>query len=138
MDELTDYQRDMLRLDPEARHFTLGRNCPMCGSFRVGSMRHRDGTRVGRCRCGHRAIVDEPASDAPPVAQPDDVLDRLAQAIELTPLDDAPLEPDELAHLWSEGGARCPACGHLTVLHNGHCCEFCLIDGCPCEWGQLP
>lgn len=65
MDELTEYQRDMLKLDPEATHFTLGRNCPMCGSFRVGSQTHRDGTRVGRCHCGHRAIVDVPEATGP-------------------------------------------------------------------------
>lgn len=33
---------------------------------------------------------------------------------------------------------RCPACGHLEIFHNDHCCTFCLVDGCECEWGELP
>ena len=47
------------------------------------------------------------------------------------------LLPEELAYLRSEDGVRCHACGHLDVLHNSHCCQFCLIDGCPCEWGRM-
>ena len=27
---------------------------------------------------------------------------------------------------------RC-ACGHLWVLHNGHCCSFCTVPNCKCE-----
>lgn len=27
---------------------------------------------------------------------------------------------------------RC-GCGHLVALHNGHCCSFCMVPGCPCE-----
>ncbi len=33
---------------------------------------------------------------------------------------------------------RCKACGHLNVLHNDHCCSFCTLPGCPCEWGEMP
>jgi hypothetical protein len=32
---------------------------------------------------------------------------------------------------------RCEACGHLEALHNGHCCVFCMVPGCPCEWGKV-
>jgi hypothetical protein len=35
-------------------------------------------------------------------------------------------------------GRRCHACGHLQVFHNDHCCQFCLIPECPCEWGRMP
>jgi hypothetical protein len=27
---------------------------------------------------------------------------------------------------------RCEGCGHLAVLHNGHCCSFCTVAKCPC------
>ena len=30
---------------------------------------------------------------------------------------------------------RCSECGHLCVLHNDHCCSFCMIPGCSCEKG---
>lgn len=33
------------------------------------------------------------------------------------------LRDDEIAYLGTE---RC-YCGHLTSLHNDHCCEFCLV-----------
>ena len=50
------------------------------------------------------------------------------------------LRPEEIEYL--ENGTehtngRCTACGHLEVLHNFHCCEFCRIPGCACEWGEL-
>ena len=32
---------------------------------------------------------------------------------------------------------RCEACGQLNALHCWHCCEFCLIEDCGCEWGEL-
>lgn len=32
---------------------------------------------------------------------------------------------------------RCEACNHLEVLHNEHCCPFCMIEGCNCEWGEI-
>jgi hypothetical protein len=46
------------------------------------------------------------------------------------------LLPDEEKHL--EESERCTACGHLWVFHNHHCCEFCTIDDCKCEWGRMP
>lgn len=33
---------------------------------------------------------------------------------------------------------RCDACGHLEALHNGHCCSFCMVTDCPCDWGKIP
>lgn len=39
------------------------------------------------------------------------------------------LRPDEIVFLQ---GARC-GCGHLYSLHNTHCCQFCMVDGCECE-----
>ena len=45
------------------------------------------------------------------------------------------LRPDEADYL---GSIRCAACGHLMALHNDHCCEFCMVTGCPCEWGEMP
>lgn len=51
----------------------------------------------------------------------------------MTPLD---LRPEELAHL--EASKRCDACGHLEALHNGHCCEFCMVPQCPCKWEEMP
>ena len=44
------------------------------------------------------------------------------------------LLPEEKKYLT---GPRCEACGHLAVLHNDHCCSFCLLPDCPCEWGIL-
>lgn len=44
------------------------------------------------------------------------------------------VKPDEAAYLASD---RCEACGHLSALHNGHCCVFCMIPGCRCEWGEV-
>lgn len=44
------------------------------------------------------------------------------------------VKPDEAAHLASD---RCEARGHLTALHNGHCCVFCMVPGCTCEWGEV-
>lgn len=35
-------------------------------------------------------------------------------------------------------GLRCGACGHLDSLHNYHCCDFCTVVGCECEWGRVP
>lgn len=32
---------------------------------------------------------------------------------------------------------RCEACGHLEELHNGHCCSFCMVPGCRCEWDEI-
>lgn len=36
------------------------------------------------------------------------------------------------------GSERCPACGHLMALHNQHCCDFCKVPDCPCQWGEVP
>lgn len=33
---------------------------------------------------------------------------------------------------------RCEACGHLDIFHNDHCCPFCLVEDCPCEYGLMP
>ena len=64
-------------------------------------------------------------------------------------LDDLELLPEEIDFLkagrefWDSKAKkkyvviRCKACGHLESLHNGHCCEFCMIPGCPCEWGKV-
>lgn len=32
--------------------------------------------------------------------------------------------------------ARCDGCGHLMVLHNLHCCEYCLVARCRCRRGS--
>lgn len=52
------------------------------------------------------------------------------------------LLPEEVKHLTEPGSEgvemRCRACGHLAALHNGHCCVFCMIKDCPCEWGEMP
>lgn len=47
------------------------------------------------------------------------------------------LREDEIAWLASLK-RRCAACGHLELLHNEHCCSFCLIAGCPCSFGYIP
>lgn len=31
-----------------------------------------------------------------------------------------------------ENPERC-SCGHLEIFHNGHCCCFCLVEGCECR-----
>lgn len=31
---------------------------------------------------------------------------------------------------------RCKNCGHLSVLHNGHCCSFCTVEDCECKESQ--
>jgi hypothetical protein len=36
-----------------------------------------------------------------------------------------------------EASERCEACGHLEALHNYHCCEFCTVPGCRCEYGEV-
>lgn len=41
-------------------------------------------------------------------------------------------------YVGTEQKQRCDACGHLEVLHNRHCCQFCMIPGCLCEWGKMP
>lgn len=41
------------------------------------------------------------------------------------------LTEDERAFL-SES-KRCKRCGHLNVLHNGHCCSFCTLPDCNCD-----
>ena len=32
---------------------------------------------------------------------------------------------------------HCEACGHLEALHNNHCCQYCKVPGCKCEWGEI-
>ena len=39
---------------------------------------------------------------------------------------------------WLSSSSRCDACGHLDELHNSHCCTFCMVPGCPCEWDEMP
>lgn len=29
---------------------------------------------------------------------------------------------------------QCTNCGHLEIFHNQHCCLFCKIPDCKCEW----
>lgn len=29
---------------------------------------------------------------------------------------------------------RCVNCGHLSALHNSHCCVFCTMPDCECYW----
>jgi hypothetical protein len=52
------------------------------------------------------------------------------------------LLPEEVKHLtipeFEGAEMRCRTCGHLAALHNRHCCEFCMIEDCPCEWGEMP
>ena len=48
------------------------------------------------------------------------------------------LREDERRWLEEDETERCGACGHLMALHNHHCCEFCIVPGCPCEWGKVP
>lgn len=45
------------------------------------------------------------------------------------------LRGDELKFLASS--PRCQVCGHLLALHNYHCCTFCTVPGCRCEWDKL-
>lgn len=45
------------------------------------------------------------------------------------------LKSDEYEYLRDNG--RCSACGHLKALHNSHCCTFCMMPGCKCEFGEL-
>ena len=41
------------------------------------------------------------------------------------------LQSDEEKFL--EESQRC-ICGHLVVLHNDHCCMFCMVPDCGCNW----
>ena len=43
------------------------------------------------------------------------------------------LKPEELQYLESES-QECEKCGHLRIFHNYHCCSFCNIPGCKCEF----
>ena len=43
---------------------------------------------------------------------------------------DFELTDDEIEFL--SDGRRCETCGHLWVLHNGHCCAFCMVGDCEC------
>lgn len=45
------------------------------------------------------------------------------------------LKQDEVAFLAASD--RCEACGHLQALHNEHCCTYCMIPECRCEWGKV-
>lgn len=36
-----------------------------------------------------------------------------------------------------EDQSRCDACGHLSILHNYHCCTYCKVSGCPCDCDQV-
>jgi hypothetical protein len=45
------------------------------------------------------------------------------------------VQPEERAYLLASG--RCKACGHLEALHNTHCCVFCWMPECRCEWGEV-
>jgi len=50
------------------------------------------------------------------------------------------LREDEINHILSEieeGEIRCKACNNLNALHSTHCCTFCLVKGCICEWGKM-
>lgn len=48
------------------------------------------------------------------------------------------LKPEEVAWIENpENQERCEACGHLDIFHNYHCCHFCKVDGCTCEFGVL-
>ena len=38
---------------------------------------------------------------------------------------------------WIKSSSRCMTCNHLEVFHNEHCCEFCMVPDCKCEWGKL-
>ena len=40
------------------------------------------------------------------------------------------LMPDEIE--WLADSKRCVYCGHLSCLHNGHCCAFCMVGDCEC------
>lgn len=41
------------------------------------------------------------------------------------------LREDEIKTL---GVERCKNCEHLLSLHNYHCCEFCTVEDCDCEY----
>lgn len=45
------------------------------------------------------------------------------------------LTKEEVEHIEKSG--TCSACGHLDVLHTYHCCTFCNVKGCHCEWGEI-
>jgi len=47
------------------------------------------------------------------------------------------LRLDEADYL-TDNQERCKACGHLEILHCTHCCCFCEVPGCKCEWGKMP
>lgn len=53
-------------------------------------------------------------------------------------IEDLNLTQDEIDHLASDNQKRCNACGHLEILHNQHCCFFCTVGDCECEWGEMP
>lgn len=42
-------------------------------------------------------------------------------------------KPDEL-QLLERQSRRCLKCGHMEVFHNKHCCMFCNVENCECEW----
>jgi len=57
----------------------------------------------------------------------------VAYEIELPP-GTLELRDDEVEYLMADNGyRRCKACGHLSALHNGHCCLFCTVPGCDCS-----
>ncbi len=39
---------------------------------------------------------------------------------------------------WLRVKSTCPDCGHLSQLHNGHCCSFCMVPRCKCESDGRP
>jgi predicted Zn-ribbon and HTH transcriptional regulator len=43
------------------------------------------------------------------------------------------LREDELRLVAAES-KRCKTCGHMQVFHNEHCCMFCKVPDCKCEW----
>ena len=45
---------------------------------------------------------------------------------------------DDEAAFFATQTTRCAGCGHLNILHNTHCCEYCQLPGCRCQWGSLP
>lgn len=50
--------------------------------------------------------------------------------------DELELRDDEVA-LLKTYSKRCKECGHLGILHNNHCCDYCKVPGCRCMWGYV-
>lgn len=44
------------------------------------------------------------------------------------------LKEDEKKYLDDNSIKECQKCGHLAIFHNYHCCSFCNVPECKCEY----